>query len=136
MAREVVSYRMISKLLAAMTPVEKYLKEGRPLTDLHVESISLAVGVLQTFLDIWKARYKYKEKRAKTKSAEVWFPDPPDKIKKGVRRHSAAVVLGRLGGSKGGKARAKKLSWKQRAAIARLAARTRWARVNASKGSS
>ena len=119
-----------------MTPVEKYLKEGRPLTDLQVESISLAVGVLQTFLNIWKARHKYGEKRAKAKSAEVWFPDAADKSKKGVKRHSAAVVLGRLGGSKGGKARAKKLSPKQRAAIARLAARARWARANGSKGSS
>ena len=133
MTRETASYRIISKLLAAMTPVEKHLKDGRPLTDLQVESISLAIGVLQTFLDIWKARYKYKEKRPKTKSAEAWFPDDADRNKKGVRRHSAAVVLGRLGGSKGGKARAKKLSWKQRAAIARLAARARWARVNASK---
>lgn len=136
MAKDTATYRMVSKLLAATTPVEKYLKEGRPLTDLQVESISLAVGVLQTFLDIWKARHKYREKRAKAQSAEVWFEDVAGKNKKGVKRHSAAVVLGRLGGSKGGKARAKKLSSKQRAAIARLAARTRWARANASKGSS
>jgi len=41
-------------------------------------------------------------------------------------RNPAAVALGRLGGLKGGKARAKKLSKKQRAAIAKKAARARW----------
>jgi hypothetical protein len=119
-----------------MTPVEKYLKEGRPLTDLQVESLSLAAGVLQTFLDIWKSRHKYREKRAKEPSAQVWFEDAAGKSKKGAKRHSAAVVLGRLGGSKGGKARAEKLSSKQRAAIARRAARARWARKNQAKGGS
>ena len=38
-----------------------------------------------------------------------------------------AVELGRLGGKKGGKARAKKLTPEQRSEIARNAARTRWA---------
>ena len=37
-----------------------------------------------------------------------------------------AVALGRLGGKKGGKARAAKLSPKQRSEIARKAAKTRW----------
>ncbi len=37
-----------------------------------------------------------------------------------------AVALGRLGGKKGGAARAKKLSKKRRSEIARLAARARW----------
>lgn len=37
-----------------------------------------------------------------------------------------AVALGRLGGQKGGKARAEKLSASQRTAIAKQAARTRW----------
>jgi hypothetical protein len=37
-----------------------------------------------------------------------------------------AVELGRLGGLKGGKARAKKLSPKRRTMIARLAAKARW----------
>ena len=43
-------------------------------------------------------------------------------------RHTAAVVLGRLGGKKGGPARAKKLSKKRRSEIAKKAARARWAR--------
>lgn len=37
-----------------------------------------------------------------------------------------AVVLGRLGGKKGGKARAEKLSPEQRKEIARKAAKARW----------
>ena len=38
-----------------------------------------------------------------------------------------AVALGRMGGVKGGPARAKKLSKKRRSEIARNAARARWA---------
>jgi hypothetical protein len=41
-------------------------------------------------------------------------------------KNPAAVALGRLGGLKGGKARAEKLSKKRRADIARRAARARW----------
>lgn len=43
-------------------------------------------------------------------------------------RNQAAVELGRLGASKGGKARAKKLSKKRRLEIARKAAKARWNR--------
>ncbi len=41
-------------------------------------------------------------------------------------KNPAAVALGRLGGKKGGKARAAKLSPERRADIARTAARKRW----------
>ena len=41
-------------------------------------------------------------------------------------KDAAAVALGRLGGLKGGKARAKALSAPKRKAIARKAARARW----------
>lgn len=41
-------------------------------------------------------------------------------------KNPAAVALGRLGGMKGGAARAKKLSAKRRAEIARAAAKARW----------
>ena len=44
-------------------------------------------------------------------------------------KNPAAVALGRLGGMKGGKARAEKLSPKKRRAIARNAARARWKQV-------
>lgn len=41
-------------------------------------------------------------------------------------KNPAAVALGRLGGLKGGKARAEKLSTKKRSEIAKKAAKTRW----------
>jgi len=41
-------------------------------------------------------------------------------------KNPAAVLLGRLGGLKGGKARASKLSAEQRAEIAKKAAEARW----------
>ena len=42
-------------------------------------------------------------------------------------KNPAAVALGRLGGKKGGPARAKKLSAEERSEIARRAAKVRWA---------
>lgn len=47
-------------------------------------------------------------------------------------KNPAAVALGRLGGQKGGKARAESLSAKRRAEIAKKAAKKRW--ENARKG--
>jgi hypothetical protein len=41
-------------------------------------------------------------------------------------KNPAAVALGRLGGLKGGRARAEKLSAKKRKEIAQKAAKTRW----------
>jgi len=41
-------------------------------------------------------------------------------------KNPAAVALGRLGGLKGGKARAKALTVEQRREIARMAAKKRW----------
>lgn len=41
-------------------------------------------------------------------------------------KNPAAVALGRLGGLKGGKARAEKLSAKRRSQIAKKAAKARW----------
>ena len=43
-------------------------------------------------------------------------------------KNPAAVVLGRLGGLKGGKARAATLTAEQRSRIAKKAAQTRWAK--------
>jgi len=45
-------------------------------------------------------------------------------------KNPAAVSLGKLGGLKGGPARAKKLSSKRRKEIAQKAAKTRWAKKN------
>ncbi len=47
-------------------------------------------------------------------------PDP------GEGKNPAAVALGRLGGQKGGKARAAKLTPDERSEVARKAARARW----------
>lgn len=44
-------------------------------------------------------------------------------------KNPAAVALGRLGGLKGGKARAEKLSAKKRKAIACKAAKARWSKT-------
>jgi hypothetical protein len=43
-------------------------------------------------------------------------------------KNPAAVALGKLGGKKGGPARAAKLSKKERSEIARRAARARWSK--------
>lgn len=50
--------------------------------------------------------------------------DQPSKTQQ--EKNPAAVALGRLGGLKGGKARAEKLSPKKRSQIAKKAAETRW----------
>jgi hypothetical protein len=49
---------------------------------------------------------------------------PSDEVK------AAAAALGRLGGLKGGKARAKSLTAKQRSEIAKKAAQKRWSKKN------
>ncbi len=49
--------------------------------------------------------------------------EPPEPESK---KNPAAVALGKLGGAKGGKARAAKLSPRKRKEIARKAARARW----------
>lgn len=48
----------------------------------------------------------------------------PDSALEG--KNPAAVALGRLGGLKGGKARAESLTKKRRQEIARMAAKSRW----------
>jgi hypothetical protein len=53
-------------------------------------------------------------------------PLPPEGT--GPPKNPAAVALGKLGGSKGGKARAASLTPAQRREIARKAARKRWGR--------
>lgn len=56
--------------------------------------------------------------------------DQPETAPK-AEKNPAAVALGRLGGLKGGKARAKKLTPEQRQEIAKKAARARWERKDA-----
>jgi hypothetical protein len=52
----------------------------------------------------------------------------PAKRKELPKKNPAAVALGRLGGLKGGKARAQKLSLRKRQEIARKAAQSRWSK--------
>ena len=47
-------------------------------------------------------------------------------------RNPAAVALGRMGGLKGGRARAEKLTPEERSAIAQQAAQARWSRADES----
>ena len=53
--------------------------------------------------------------------------DPPEESQEPDTRNPAAVALSKLGASKGGKARAKKLTADQRRSIAKKAAKQRWA---------
>lgn len=57
---------------------------------------------------------------------EIATENVQENSKEDKGKNPAAVELGRLGGLKGGKARAKKLTAKQRSEIARKAARKRW----------
>lgn len=50
----------------------------------------------------------------------------PDSLPKEKEKNPAAVALGKLGGTKGGKARAESLSVEQRRNIAKKAAQKRW----------
>jgi hypothetical protein len=58
--------------------------------------------------------------------AKVTGEPPEDKPIK--EKNPAAVALGRMGGLKGGKARAEKLSAKKRKEIAKKAAKVRWSK--------
>ena len=59
---------------------------------------------------------------AQTTGQEMPTPHPPVERKK----NAAAVALGKLGASKGGKARAEKLSAKRKKRIAKAGALARW----------
>ena len=58
--------------------------------------------------------------------AQATGEDQPKKKPQEPEKNPAAVALGRLGGLKGGKARAAKLSSKKKVEIAKKAAAARW----------
>lgn len=75
------------------------------------------------------------ELQAATRIVAQTTGQPPPKLKETPRsrseeekklRSQAASILGKLGGPKGGRARAAKLSPEERARIASLAAKSRW----------
>ena len=57
---------------------------------------------------------------------DITTTEEPTTIECVKEKNPAAVALGRLGGLKGGKARAAKLTPKQRKQVAQKAARARW----------
>ena len=68
-------------------------------------------------------RYRMEQNRADAqKEIKRAFDNQPEK-------NPAAVALGRLGGLKGGKARAAKLTAKQRKEMASNAAKSRWKKL-------
>jgi hypothetical protein len=60
--------------------------------------------------------------------AEIATGEQTDRLVTDDGRDLAAVMLGRLGGLKGGKARAASMSSERRSEIARKAAETRWSK--------
>lgn len=66
------------------------------------------------------------KKDLNTRAFDIIQQATGEKPKEDLSKNPAAVALGRLGGLKGGKARAKKLSSEERKEIARLAAEARW----------
>ena len=64
MAPELTPHQLIANLMTASTPLEKYLQDGGPLTDLEVESIAVTLGKLKIFFDIcvWKRTHAQKNK--------------------------------------------------------------------------
>ena len=62
---------------------------------------------------------------------EAAFRGVQELIEQSEGKNPAAVALGRLGGLKGGKARAEKLSAQKRSASAKKAALARWSRTRA-----
>jgi len=53
---DVTTQRLIANFMTASTPIEKYLQQGGQLTDLELQSISLTIDGLQTYLNIWHAK--------------------------------------------------------------------------------
>lgn len=57
------------------------------------------------------------------------MPSPPKPKKPSSKKNPAAVMLGRLGGLKGGPARAAKMTPEERSESARKAVHARWERA-------
>jgi hypothetical protein len=48
---ELEPHKLIAHFMSASAPLERYLQQGRPLTALQLESISLTIDGLVTYLD-------------------------------------------------------------------------------------
>ena len=51
---EVDIQRHITNLMSASQPVEKYLQQGGPLTDVQLKWIEVTITGLQALVDTWK----------------------------------------------------------------------------------
>jgi len=69
-----------------------------------------------------------KESRTQRTDMNILASGIVDEATQLTNKNPAAVALGRLGGLKGGRARANKLTAEQRGEIAKKAAKTRWAK--------
>ena len=49
--------KLIAQFMSVSTTLERYLEEGKPLTTLQLESLSVTVSGLHTFLDSWKRKH-------------------------------------------------------------------------------
>lgn len=83
--------------------------------------------MLQAMPDRSRKRPRDLNALAKSIVDDATSDEPRPKPEKRVK-NPAAVELGRMGGLKGGKARAEKLTAAQRSEIARKAAATRWSK--------
>jgi len=49
--------QLLARFMIASTQVEAHLQRKEPLTDLQLQSLSLTVKSLQTFLESWARHY-------------------------------------------------------------------------------
>jgi hypothetical protein len=62
MTDEPKSHRLVANFMTASTPLEQYLQQGKPLTELEADSIEVTVDSLKIFLDSWKRKHAQKNK--------------------------------------------------------------------------
>jgi hypothetical protein len=60
--QEAATHNLIAEFMSVSTQLERYLQEGKSLTTLQLESLSLTVSGLHTFLDSWKRKHGQKSK--------------------------------------------------------------------------
>ena len=55
--KELDPQRLLANFMSASALMETYLQQGGQLTPLQLESLSLTIEGLQSFLDIWKRKH-------------------------------------------------------------------------------
>jgi hypothetical protein len=54
---EVDIQALITNFISARQPVEKYVQQGGPLTDIQLQWIEVTISGLQTLVDTWKRKH-------------------------------------------------------------------------------